>query len=32
MGGTKELKGTKLLEEAIKKAQNPPTKANTFHE
>jgi hypothetical protein len=31
MGGTKEVKGSKLLEEAIKKAQNPPPKANTFH-
>ena len=32
MGGSKEIKGSKLLEQAIKKAQNPPPKANTFHE
>jgi hypothetical protein len=32
MGGIRELKGVKLIEEAIKKAQNPPPRFNTFHE
>lgn len=32
MGGAREVKGMKLIEEAVKKAQNPSPKFTTFHE
>ena len=32
MGGAKEIKGMKLIEEASKRGQNPAPKSTTFHE
>ncbi len=32
MGGAKEIKGIKLVEEASKRGQNPAPKYMTFHE